>query len=439
MFSYYLKLALLRCRQNIMVLMLLAVTMAVGIASCMTTLTIFAAVSGDPMPGISSSMYIVTMDTRETVERDNNGYSQPDGYLNLIDAKALVDERRAARQVALAQSYTKVGNADNGKSAQAMGLLAYGMARDSIGARLKYGRAWTSAEEQSHAPVIIIDAEVARRLFDTENAVGRRVTMGDRTFDVIGVFLPWVPRTQFLDIHRNTGTVVGKSEQFLVPVDAALEAKVAPLTTGECGKEAAIVSFQSTEVARCRWLEVWVTLHSESGLAAYQRFLANYGDAQHAAGRFAYKPQARLFQTDAWMRANRVVPNDVLLNVVLAGAFLFLCMINVAGLLVARFRKRSADVAIRRALGARRRELFNQHLIEAAVLCGFGCMLALPLTWLGLWIVRIQPVPYAEAANLDLVTLSALLLASLGAGMLVGVLPAWDICRLSPALQIKRA
>jgi putative ABC transport system permease protein len=439
MFSYYLKLALLRCRQNITVLVLLAVTMAVGIASCMTTLTIFTAVSGEPMPGVSPGLYIVTMDAREAVERNNNGYAEPDGYLNLTDARALVDGHRAVRQVALAQSYTRVANTDDTKSAEALGLIAYGTALESIGAQLKYGRTWTPAEEAAHSPVIVIDTDVAHRLFGMDNAVGQRVTMGDRIFDVIGVFSSWVPRTQFLDIHRNTGTVVGKNEQFLVPLDAALEANVAPLTTGECGKDAAIVSFQSTEVKRCRWLEVWVTLNSDAAVTAYQQFLANYAQTQRAAGRFVYPPQAKLFQTQAWMQSNRVVPNDVLLNVLLAGAFLFLCMVNVAGLLIARFRKRSSDVAIRRALGAQRRELFAQHLIEAALLCGFGCILALPLTWLGLWIVRIQPVPYAEAANLNPLTLFALLVLSLGVGTLVGVLPAWDICRLSPALQIKRA
>lgn len=439
MLTYYLKLALLRCRQNITVILLLAATMAVGIASCMTTLTIFTAVSGDPVPGISSNLHVVTMDAREVIDRTNNGYLEPDGYLGLTDAKAIVDAHQATRQVALAQSYTRLSNGDDTRSDEALGLMAYGAALESIGATLKYGRSWTSAEELAHSPVIVIDTDVAHRLFGEENAVGRRVKVGDRVFDVIGVFSPWVPRTQFLDIHRNTGTVVGKSEQFLVPLEAALEANIGPLTTGECGKDAAIVSFQSTQVKSCRWLEVWVTLNSESAIAAYHQFLSNYGNAQRVAGRFAYAPQAKLFDAKAWMKSNRVVPNDVLLNVLLAGAFLFLCMVNVVGLLVARFRRRTSDVAIRRALGAPRHELFRQHFIEAAVLSGFGCIFALPLTWLGLWVVRIQPVPYAQAANLDPVTLVALLMLSLGIGALVGILPAWDICRLSPALQIKRA
>jgi putative ABC transport system permease protein len=116
-----------------------------------------------------------------------------------------------------------------------------------------------------------------------------------------------------------------------------------------------------------------------------------------------------------------------------------LCMVNVAGLLAARFLRRQADVAIRRALGASRQQVFAQHLVETAVLGLAGGLLALPLTWLGLWIVRMQPVVYAEAATFNVAAFAWLLLFSVAVGLLVGILPAWRICRLPPAMQIKQA
>lgn len=130
------------------------------------------------------------------------------------------------------------------------------------------------------------------------------------------------------------------------------------------------------------------------------------------------------------MTLNHVVPDDVHLNLLLALGFLLLCMVNVAGLLAARFLRRQADVAIRRALGASRRAIFEQHLVKTGVL-------ALPLTWLGLWIVRMQPVSYAAAAKFSPGVFGLLLLFSLGVGVLVGILPAWRMCRLPPATQIK--
>ena len=69
-----------------------------------------------------------------------------------------------------------------------------------------------------------------------------------------------------------------------------------------------------------------------------------------------------------------------------------------------------------------------------AAFCG---VLALPLTWLGLWIVRMQPVSYAEAARFSPDVFGILFVLSLAVGLLVGILPAWRVCRLPPALQIK--
>jgi putative ABC transport system permease protein len=437
MFRYYLGLAWRRCRQSLSMVALLTLTMAIGIASCMTALTIFGALSGEPLPGISPYLHVATMDARGAVDKNNNDYDKPHSYLNLVDAKALVDAGRARQQVALAQSYTLVGRPDGKQSDQVQGLMAYGPVLGMFGVPLRHGRPWTAEEEASGAPVVVIDSELAQKLFGTEHAVGRSVSMGDRSFRVVGVSAPWKPRTQFLDLPRNQGNVLGQPEQFFVPARSALAAGVGPLTAGECGKGAAIVSFQSAEVDKCRWLEVWVALDTPAAVDAWRQFVVGYADAQHAAGRFVYPPQAALYGVQSWMTANHVVPDDVGLNLALAGAFLLLCLVNVAGLLAARFLRRQADVTIRRALGASRRNVFAQHLVETAVLGLLGGVLALPLTWLGLWIVRMQPVAYADAAQFSPSAFAALLLLSLAVGLVVGILPAWRVCRQPPAMQIK--
>lgn len=437
MFRYYLDLAWRRCRQSLPMVALLTLTMAIGIASCLTALTIFGALSGEPLPGISPHLQVVTMDARDAIDKDNSDYTRPDSYLDLIDAKTLVDAQRARQQVALAQSYTRITDPDGKHSEQARGLMAYGPVLGMLGVPLRQGRPWIAEEQASQVPVVVIDSDLAQKLFGTQDAVGRSVLMGGRSFRVVGVSAPWKPRTQFLDLPRNLDDVLGQPEQFFVPVQAALAAGVGPLTAGECGKGAAIVSFQSAEVSKCRWLETWVALDSATAADAYRGFVAGYAAAQHAAGRFVYAPNVALFGVQAWMTMNHVVPDDVRLNLALAGSFLLLCLVNVAGLLAARFLRRQADVTIRRALGASRRDVFAQHLVETAMLGLLGGVLALPLTWLGLWIVRMQPVAYADAAHFSPMAFAALMLLSLAVGLVVGILPAWRVCRQSPAMQIK--
>lgn len=439
MFDYYLRLALRRCRQNLAMVGLLVLTMAIGIASCMTAMTVFSALAGDPLPGISPHLYVATMDAREALDKDNADYKQPDSWLALRDAKALVDAHRAPRQLALAQSLTTMGGPDGKRSEKAWGLMVYGEPLGMLGVPLRHGRPWTAQELAARAPVVVIDSELAQKLFGSTDAVGRSVLLGGKPFRVVGVSAPWKPHTVFLDVKRNQGDPQGSNEQFFVPAEAALDAGVGPFTSGECGKGAPIIGFQSAAVQQCRWLEVWSELETPAQLADWSGFLAGYANAQHDAGRFAYPPQPRLYGARAWMTLNRVVPDDVRLNLMLAGAFLLLCMVNVAGLLAARFLRRQADVAIRRALGASKRTVFAQHIIETGVLGLAGGLLALPLTWLGLWIVRLQPVSYADAAQFSPGVFGVLLLFSLGVGLLVGVLPAWRVCRQPPALQIKLA
>ena len=437
MFAYYLSLAWRRCRQHLPMVLLLVLTMAVGIAACMTALTVFRALAGAPLPGVSPYLYVATMDAREAVDKDNADYKQPDSLLKFADAKALVDAHRAVQQVAVAQSLTSLGSADGRHSERAYGLMAYGPVLQTFGVPLRYGRPWTPAEQAANAPVVVIDADLAQKLFGTQNAVGRSVTLGTHGFRVIGVSAPWNPRVVMFDVSQNQGTVLGQPETFFVPAQAALDAGVGPFLAGECGKDAPVVSFQSAAVAQCRWIETWLRLDTPAQVHGYARFLAGYADLQHAAGRFVYPPQARLYGTQDWLALNHVVPDDVHLNLLLAGGFLLLCLINVAGLLAARFLRRQGDVAIRRALGASIRAVFAQHLVETGLLGLLGGVLALPLTALGLWIVRMQPVSYADAAHFSPAVFALLFAFSLGVGLLAGILPAWRVCRQPPALQIK--
>ncbi|WP_250877146.1 ABC transporter permease [Luteibacter anthropi] len=437
--TYYLGLAFRRCVRNLPMVILLTGTMAVGIASCMTALTIFAALSGTPIPGVSEQLYVATMDTRTACSSDNANYTRPNSYFSLGDAKALVDIHRAPHQAAFSSTFPQVGTADGARSDQVAGLMAYGQAAELLQLGLVHGRAWSPQEERDRLPVVLIDTNLAQRMFGTDNAVGRDLRMGQRLFHVIGVYAPWKPRTKFMDLPHNDGQVLEQAQQVVVPLEAALDGGVGPLALGDCGDDSAKVTFQSTKVEGCRWLEVWAALPSATHVSSFRDTLLAFADTQHQAGRFRYPPQARLYGTSAWMAANHVVPDDVNLNAMLAGAFLLLCMVNVAGILAAYFLRRKADTIVRRALGATRRALFEQHMLEAGLLGVVGGLLALPLTYLGLHIVRMQPVAYAEAARMDLRAFVSLLLLSLVVGVVVGILPAWQACKLSPALQIKQA
>jgi putative ABC transport system permease protein len=112
-------------------------------------------------------------------------------------------------------------------------------------------------------------------------------------------------------------------------------------------------------------------------------------------------------------------------------------MANVTGLLLTRFLRSAPELGIRRALGASRRAVFTQCLIEAGMIGLSGALLALPLVWLGLWLVRQQPQAFAGVIGMDWTVVPTLLVFSLVASLTIGMVPAWRASMVEPGLQVR--
>jgi len=163
----------------------------------------------------------------------------------------------------------------------------------------------------------------------------------------------------------------------------------------------------------------------------------NCAAQQRAPGRFEGPTSVRLRNRMEHLSYNEVVPSDVQLQVWLAFGFLLVCLLNTVGLLLAKFLRRSSEIGVRRALGASRRAIFAQCLVEAGTVGLAGGALGLGLAMLGLWAVRQQPAEYASLAHLDPLMLAVTFALALVASLLAGVLPAWRACQVTPAIQLK--
>jgi putative ABC transport system permease protein len=139
----------------------------------------------------------------------------------------------------------------------------------------------------------------------------------------------------------------------------------------------------------------------------------------------------------AWLSQRDLVPSDVRMQLWLALGFLLVCMINIVALLLAKFLRRSGEVSVRRALGARRSDIFLQFGIESALIGVAGGLLGLIIAQIGLWSVRHRPDDYAQLAYMDSPMLASTLILAIAASVLAGLLPAWRACHIAPALQLK--
>ena len=120
----------------------------------------------------------------------------------------------------------------------------------------------------------------------------------------------------------------------------------------------------------------------------YQAFLDNYARSQKAAGRMPRPLNNRLYDVEQWLDRNEVVQRDNRVLIGIALLFLGVCLVNVVGLLLAKFLNAAPLTGLRRALGASRRDIVRQHMTEVLLIGLAGGVLGLLLAIGGLAGIR---------------------------------------------------
>ncbi|APP79346.1 ABC transporter permease [Xanthomonas hortorum] len=428
MFGYYFTLAVRSFRRNKILTALMVLAIALGIGASMTTLTVFYILSGDPIPQKSERLFIPQIDARSPGHQSTEALEQ----LTRFDAENLLREKRGDLQAMMSGGSVPL-EPDN-SSVRPMKLEARYTSADffpMFNPPFLYGGAWTANEDGSRARVAVITEELNKKLFNGENSVGRTLRINRQSFRIVGVLREWRLTPKFYDLSNSS---YAKSEQLFVPFSAAMELKFQSSGSRSCWGDSKDAN--STD-QKCSWIQYWVQLDSPQKAAAYRQYLENYSDQQRRAGRFERPTNVQLRSVMQWMDYKKVVPSDVRLQTWLALGFLLVCLVNTVGLLLAKFMRRSGEIGVRRALGATKRSIFAQSLVEAGMIGLAGGILGLGLATLGLWGVRQQPSDYAELAHLDPLMLLVTFALALLASVVAGLLPAWRACSVPPAIQLK--
>jgi len=121
-----------------------------------------------------------------------------------------------------------------------------------------------------------------------------------------------------------------------------------------------------------------------------------------------------------------------------AAGFFVICLVNTIGLLLAKFMRRSAEIGVRRALGAPRAEIYRQFLIEAGTVGAAGGVLGLLLTAIGVGGVGLLFSPQiAQLAHVDLSLMLLTLALAILATVAAALYPTWRAAKVQPAWQLK--
>ncbi|UOV04129.1 ABC transporter permease [Pseudoxanthomonas sp. F37] len=433
MFGYYFALALRSFKRNKALTFLMVLAIALGIGASMTTLTVFYVLSGDPIPQKSDKLFYPRIDPRAM-----NGFTpgdEPEDQFTRYDAERLLRDKKGDRQAFMSGGSMAVESED-GKIAPFAVDARYTTADffPMFEVPFRFGNGWNAGDDESRARVAVISQTLNDKLFNGANSVGRNLQASGQTFRIIGVMEDWRPTPKFYDMTNDRFTEV---EQIFVPFWTSRALKLGNQGNMNCWGETTDEEGSTGPNAPCSWLQYWVELDSPAKVQAYKQYLANYSDQQRAAGRFERPTNVDLHNVMEWLDKNNAVPSDVRLQVWLAFGFLAVCLLNTVGLLLAKFLGRSSQIGVRRALGATRKAIFAQCLVEAGTVGLVGGLLGLALAWLGLWAVRQQPAGYAELAHMDMTMLAMTFALAILASLLAGLLPAWRAMQVTPAIQLK--
>jgi putative ABC transport system permease protein len=434
MFAYYFKLGVRSLRRNPALTALMVLTLAVGVAASVSTLTILHVMSADPIPEKSSRLFVPQFDNGP-VDRYTPGEDPDDMQMSYPDAANLLKSGQGERRTAM----YGIGTAIEPPRKDMPAFSATGLAptRDffaMFNVPFLYGQPWSEADDTRGADVVVLGRETAEKLFGNVNPVGKQLRMLGSPFTIVGVVDQWAPLPRYFKLIG--GSRFGGAEAFFLPFSSAIRHETPHSGSMSCSANRD-PGWAALLASECTWIQFWFETRTKADRAELQTFLDNYASEQRKLGRLKRKAPNMLYDVNEWMEKLKVVGNDSKLSAWLAFGFLVLCLVNTVGLLLAKFSVRASEIGVRRALGASRAEIFRQFLIETGVVGLVGGVLGLVLAFGALALIGMQSKGMATIAHMDWPMLGLTFVMSVSAAILAGLLPTWRACQVTPAIQLK--
>ncbi len=437
MLTYYLKLAARSLGRTPAVSALMVLAIGLGIGVCMTMLSVYALMSGDPIPHKSDRLYAVQLDSWDPNQPAFEP-NEPPRQLTWRDALALA-ERTPDGIPRAAMSGTgmlfEVPDSTEIRPEIVSGRATTADFFAMFDVPFLYGGGWDRLADRDSGQVVVLSRELNDKLFGGEDSTGRSLKAGGIYLQVVGVLDEWRPTPRFYDL--NSG-VFDPSDDAFVPLSLFDRQR----QREEWGINGSINCWEPPPAeglfaSECVFTQFWVELPDASAVRDYHEFLDAYVLEQKRLGRFQRPLNNRLSDVSEWLDVNEVVADDNTVLLGLSFMFLAVCLLNMVGLLLAKFLGRAGDVGVRRALGASRAEVFRQHLVEVGLLGACGGAVGLVLAWGGLAGVRTLYADYERVAHLNVELVLVALGLAVAAGLAAGLYPAWRICHIAPAVYLK--
>lgn len=341
-----------------------------------------------------------------TVQGPNPGGSSNARTLTIADAEAIVDAVPEVEYISPTfQTNGRLVAGAVDRSAQISGVTAAYATANNV--TMAQGRFLTDDMVNSSRNVIVLGSELAEELFGGGDAVGQRVRVQGRYLEVVGVMAP------------GNGITSTDNAAF-IPITLAQRTMSNARVPGSASYEVSSISVFVKNVD-----EIDLAQGKIEQLLRRRHELPETGEEDD----FTVFNQASLLSTLTTI----TTALTVFLGAI-AGISLFVGGIGVMNIMLVSVTERTKEIGLRKAVGAKRRDILRQFLIEALVMSILGGVVGLLLGYATAWGVALTGLFTPE------VTPTAVALAlgfSAAVGLFFGVYPARRAARLNPIQALR--
>lgn len=278
---------------------------------------------------------------------------------------------------------------------------------------LEAGRQIIPSDMEGQAAVAVLTEYGARRLLATRNTIGQNLRIGSNNFKIIGIVK---------SEGANTADIQLPDQE----VDAYIPINVARSYYGDTTRKLSAGSF---EMKRVELDQVIVEVRSmedvESTAKGIQTMLERYHDKKDY---IISVPLALLRQAEATKRTFNIVLGAI------AGISLLVGGIGIMNIMLASVTERTREIGIRRAIGAKKKQIITQFLIETVVLSTIGGIVGLGL---GIFIPLLITYFSGMPTYITLWSILLPLFISAFIGIIFGLYPAVRAANVDPIVALR--